>query len=172
MSIQQAMPSTTTARTFETGIDIQDPVRRDLSALLNQRLADLIDLFNQTKYAHWNVKGRQFYQTHELFDNIAERVEESCDLVAERAVTLGAVAQGTTRQVAGNSTLGDYDLAAVDATEHLRALAAQVARTAALIRKAIVHSAELGDPTTSDLFTEVSRQLDKDLWFLEAHLQG
>lgn len=156
---------------YETVIDLGLQSRRSLITLLNQRLADAIDLFNQTKHAHWNVKGSDFIQLHELFDGIAERVEESCDLLAERVVTLGGLATGTTRQSAAGSSIGEYDLSAVDGPEHVRALAGQVARVAASVRVAIQQSAELGDPTTADLFTEISRALDKDLWFLEAHLQ-
>ena len=156
---------------YETRIDFGRQARLSLGRLLNQRLADMIDLFNQTKHAHWNVKGPEFMQLHELFDGVAERVEEGCDLLAERVVTLGVVAEGTTRQSAAASTIGEYDLAAVDGLDHVRALAGQVAKLAASIRGAIQQSAELGDPTTADLFTEISRSLDKDLWFLEAHLQ-
>lgn len=156
---------------YETLIDLGPQSRLPLARLLNQRLSDMIDLFNQTKHAHWNVKGPEFMQLHALFDSIAERVEEGCDLLAERAVTLGGIAEGTTRQSAANSTIGEYDLAAVDGMDHVRALARQVAKLAASSRSAIQQSAELGDPTTSDLFTELSRSLDKDLWFLEAHLQ-
>jgi starvation-inducible DNA-binding protein len=159
-------------RLFETAIEIKAPARLSLIAVLNQRLADMIDLFNQTKHAHWNVKGTDFIQLHELFDDIAERVEEGCDLLAERVVTLGGVAAGTTRQSAKGSSLGEYDLNAVGGTEHVRCLVGQIARLCASTRAAIKESADLGDPTTSDLFTEVSRALDKDLWFLEAHLQG
>lgn len=162
---------TQTAR-YETRIDIDQKSRLLLAGLLNQRLADMIDLFNQTKHAHWNVKGHQFMQLHELFDDIAERVEEACDLLAERVVTLGGAAEGTTRQSAAGSTIGEYDLAAVDGVEHVRALADEVAKLATTIRSAIQQSAELDDPTTADLFTEISRSLDKDLWFLEAHLQN
>src|SRR5262245_23889807 len=157
--------------TYDTMIDIGQGSRPPLTRLLNQRLADMIDLFNQTKYAHWNVKGPEFMQLHELFDDIAERVEGACDLLAERVVTLGGVAEGTTRQSAASSTIGEYDLGAVDGLDHIRALAGQVAKLATSTRSAIQQSAELGDPTTSDLFTEISRSLDKDLWFLEAHLQ-
>ncbi len=156
---------------YETRIDLGRQARLSLARLLNQRLADMIDLFNQTKHAHWNVKGPEFMQLHELFDGVAERVEEGCDLLAERVVTLGVAAEGTTRQSAAASTIGEYDLAAVDGLDHVRALAGQVAKLAASIRGAIQQSAELGDPTTADLFTEISRSLDKDLWFLEAHLQ-
>jgi len=161
----------TKTATYDTMIDIGQESRLPLTKLLNKRLADMIDLFNQTKHAHWNMKGPEFMQLHELFDDIAERVEDACDLLAERVVTLGGVAEGTTRQSAASSTIGEYDLGAVDGLDHVRALAVQLAKLAASTRSAIQQSAELGDPTTSDLFIEISRSLDKDLWFLEAHLQ-
>ena len=97
--------------------------------------------------------------------------KEACDLLAERVVNLGGVAKGTTRQSAANSSIGEYDLDAVDGLHHVRALSSQLAKVAASIRSAIQRSTELGDPTTSDLFTEISRSLDKDLWFLESHIQ-
>jgi len=161
-----------TALRHATGIDLPEEARAALVPLLNQHLADMIDLFNQTKHAHWNVKGPGFIALHELFDDVAERVEEHCDLVAERVVTLGGTANGTTRQSASASRLAEYDLRAVEGQDYVRALARQVAAAAAAVRGAIQESAEIGDPTTADLFTEVSRALDKDLWFLEAHLQG
>jgi starvation-inducible DNA-binding protein len=157
---------------YRTEIDLSARTRAALIPLLNQRLADLIDLFNQTKHAHWNVKGTGFIALHELFDAIAERVEESCDLAAERVVMLGGRAEGTTRQAAGRSALPEYDADAVDGVEHVRTLARQVAMLAATARKTIAAAGEAGDPTTADLFTQISRSLDKDLWFLEAHLQG
>jgi starvation-inducible DNA-binding protein len=164
------MPST--AVPYATGIDVPAKARVTLVALLNQRLADMVDLFNQTKFAHWNVKGAAFIALHELFDAVAERVEDHCDLLAERAVALGGSAEGTTRQAAARSALAEYDLSAVDGPQHVRALARQTAALAATIRQAIQTSADAGDPTTADLFTEISRALDKDLWFLEAHLQA
>ena len=157
---------------YATAIDLPAQARSALVPLLNQRLADMVDLFNQTKYAHWNVKGPSFIALHELFDDVAERVEEHCDLLAERVVALGGTAAGTTRQAAAHSTIGEYELSAVDGPQHVRALARQVATLAASVRQAIQTSADAGDPTTADLFTEISRVLDKDLWFLEAHLQG
>ncbi len=155
-----------------TSIDLPEKARSALVPPLNQQLADMIDLFNQTKHAHWNVKGPGFIALHELFDDVAERVEEHCDLLVERVVTLGGTANGTTRQSAAGSRLGEYDLRAVDGDDHVRGLVRQIAAVATAFREGIQESAALGDPTTSDLFTEVSRALDKDLWFLEAHLQA
>ncbi len=150
---------------YNTFIDLGQPVRLPLAQLLNQRLADMIDLFNQTKHAHWNVKGPEFMQLHELFDGVAERVEDHCDLLAERVVTLGGTAEGTTRQSAASSTIGEYDLSAVNGLDHVRALAGQVAKLAGSVRSAIQQSSELGDPTTADLFTEISRALTKTSGF-------
>jgi starvation-inducible DNA-binding protein len=166
------MSTATKTLAYTTRIDVAAEARERLVPLLNASLADMIDLFNQTKHAHWNVKGPDFIALHELFDRVAERVEEHCDLLAERAVALGGTAAGTTRQSVAASRLPEYDLAAVGGPQHVEALTQQMAAVAASVRYAIQQSVELGDPTTSDLFTEISRALDKDLWFLEAHLQG
>ena len=164
--------SRASALPYPKRIDVAAGARERLVPLLNASLADMIDLFNQVKHAHWNVKGPSFIALHELFDDVAERVEEHCDLLAERVVALGGTAEGTTRQAASRSVVAEYDLSAVDGPQHVRALARQVAALAASVRQAIQASADAGDPTTADLFTEVSRALDKDLWFLEAHLQA
>jgi starvation-inducible DNA-binding protein len=165
------MPATAVA-TFPTSIDIPEQNRERIIALLNARLADATDLKTQTKHAHWNVKGTNFYQLHLLFDEVAGHLEEHTDLLAERATALGGTAFGTARNVAAASTLPEYPQDAVEGQEHVRALVARVAQLAASVRDAINKSTEWGDPSTADVFTEISRSLDKDLWFLEAHLQG
>ncbi len=166
------MPTVSEATMFKTSIDIPEKSRVDLIALLNARLADTLDLKLQTKHAHWNVKGPQVQQLHELFDQIAGRLEEHSDLIAERVTALGGTANGTTRQVAAASTLAEYDLQATAGAEHVRALASRLSRLVAGVRAAIDKSTRLGDMSTADLFTEISRAADKDLWFLEAHLVG
>ena len=119
-----------TAVPYTTGIDLAAPVRATLVPLLNQRLADMVDLFNQTKYAHWNVKGPSFIALHELFDDVAERVEDHCDLLAERVVALGGTAEGTARQPASRSAIAEYEIPAVDGPQHVKALSRQVAARA------------------------------------------
>jgi starvation-inducible DNA-binding protein len=166
------MPTIAESTMFKTSLDIPEKRRAELIALLNARLADTLDLKLQTKHAHWNVKGAQFQQLHELFDAIAGRLEEHSDLIAERVTALGGTANGTTRQVAAASALAEYDLDATAGTEHVKALASRLARLAAAVRAAIEESTRLGDLSTADLFTEISRAADKDLWFLEAHLVG
>lgn len=167
------MPTATHAeRTFHTSVDIPEKRRSALIDLLNARLADSTDLKTQTKHAHWNVKGPQFFQLHELFDQIAPHFDDYADLIAERAVQLGGVANGTLREAAAGSSIPEYDLNAVTGTEHLKALVKNIGKYAKSVREAIDQADELEDKDTADIFTEVSRQVDKDLWFLEAHLQG
>jgi starvation-inducible DNA-binding protein len=158
-------------RMFTTRIDLSVEQREKLVALLNQQLADTFDLFSQTKQAHWNVKGPQFFQLHELFDKLAEEVEGYVDLVAERATTLGGTALGTARMSAAASRLPEYPLDLQKARQLVEALADGYAALAKTSRAAIDTADELRDATTADVFTEVSRGLDMNLWFLEAHLQ-
>jgi starvation-inducible DNA-binding protein len=164
--------ATKMAKTFPTSIDIPEAKRTPIVEILNARLADATDLKTQTKHAHWNVKGAQFSQLHELFDQIAPHFDEYADLLAERAVQLGGIANGTLRQAAAASKMPEYDLSAVNGTEHLKSLIKNVSKFASLVREAIDRTDQLGDKDTADIFTEVSRQVDKDLWFLEAHIQS
>jgi starvation-inducible DNA-binding protein len=159
-------------RTFRTSIDIPEKNRTVLIELLNARLSDTIDLKTQTKQAHWNVKGKDFFQLHELFDEVATHLEAHSDMIAERVTALGGTANGTARQAAATSSIEEYDLDAVDGPDHVRALVKRLAKLAAAIRAAIDRADDLGDKATSDLLTEISRAADKDLWFLEAHLQA
>lgn len=166
------MPTAIEKPTFTTGVDLKESTRATVIDLLNARLADVLDLYTQTKHAHWNVKGPDFIQLHELFDKLAEHVEDHGDSIAERAVTLGGRAHGTARIAAAHSKIGEYDLNAIDGVEHVQALSKQFAKVANAIRAAIKASDDVDDATTADLFTQVSRQMDMDLWFLEAHLQA
>jgi starvation-inducible DNA-binding protein len=158
-------------RTFVTRIDLEPDVRGPLIDLLNQQLADTFDLFSQAKQAHWNVKGAQFFQLHELFDRLAGELAAQADLIAERVTALGGLALGTVRMAAQRSRLNECDIHAMDGMATVDALATRFAALAASTRMAIQIADEHGDAATADLLTEVSRALDKSLWFLEAHHQ-
>jgi starvation-inducible DNA-binding protein len=159
-------------KTFPTRNDLPADNRKDLIALLNLHLADILDLYSQTKYAHWNVKGHNFIALHKLFDELAETLEEASDEIAERATALGGVARGTMRQGATASRLPEFPNATFKGEAVVEALAVRFADLAKTTREAIDKADELADKDTADLFTQVSRELDKGLWFLEAHLQG
>lgn len=159
-------------RLFPTKNDLPAETRSRIAGLLNQRLADCIDLQTQCKQAHWNVKGPEFIALHKLFDEINEEVEEYVDLLAERVVQLGGVAEGTARCAAERSTLGEYPMEIVSGAEHADALSTALASFGRVCRKGIDQTQELGDADTTDILTEISRGIDKWLWFVEAHLQG
>jgi starvation-inducible DNA-binding protein len=157
-------------KTLPAKNDLSADVREKAIALLNQHLADILDLYTQTKQAHWNVKGMHFFPLHELFDTLAAALADDGDLIAERATALGGTALGTARMSAAASRLPEYPLDALDGRQHVEALAARFANLAKMSRAAIDAAASFGDADTADVFTEVSRRLGKHLWFLEAHL--
>ena len=156
------------------------PTRNDLPArsrgrlekLLNQRLADALDLGAATKQAHWNVKGPNFIALHGLFDQLHDNVEEHVDTIAERITALGGTPLGTTAAVARGSSLAPYPEAISAGPDHVAALADRLADFGRKARAAIASTAKLDDADTADLFTAISRDVDKYLWFLEAHLQA
>jgi len=167
------MPATKTKpTTFPTKINLPETQRLGLIELLNQRLADTADLYSQVKQAHWNVKGLNFFQLHELFDTLAGEVFPFIDEIAERVTALGGTALGTSRMAAAASSLPEYTAEPMDGPGHLKALIERYAIYTKNVRKAIDESDELGDKDTADLFTGISRVVDKQLWFLEAHVQG
>jgi starvation-inducible DNA-binding protein len=155
---------------YSTRIDLGVEIRYQVIDILNKTLAASLDLKTQIKQAHWNVKGANFLQLHELFDTMATEMEGYVDMVAERVTALGGTAFGTARIAASESILPEYPLDAVDGIEHLTALADRYALYGKHIRESIDTTGNLGDADTADLYTEISRDIDKRLWFLEAHL--
>lgn len=156
----------------ETKIDLAKGKREKLIAILNQSLADSIDLVYQAKQAHWNVKGPNFIALHELFDRVATELDTHVDDIAERITSLGGVAMGTVRLSAENSSLAEYPHEISDGTAHVDALSTALSDFGKKARKNIDATDELGDKDTADLYTGVSRNVDKLLWFVEAHNQA
>src|SRR6266404_3947564 len=160
------------SKMYETENDIPEQRRAELNALMNQRLADAVDLQMQMKQAHWNVKGPHFIGLHELFDQIDEAVESYVDLIAERIVQLGGIAEGTVRVAAERSRLEEYPLTIADGHDHVEAVSKALSTFGHEARNTIDEADELEDADTADIFTEVSRGIDKWLWFVEAHTQA
>jgi starvation-inducible DNA-binding protein len=157
---------------YETENDISLKRRSELNALMNQRLASAVDLQMQMKQAHWNVKGPSFIGLHELFDKVDEAVESYVDMIAERIVQLGGIAEGTVRVSAARSRLPEYPLALADGMAHVEAVACALSTFGQAARSTIEEANALDDADTADLFTEISRGIDQWLWFVEAHSQA
>jgi starvation-inducible DNA-binding protein len=157
---------------YETENDISLKRRLELNALLNLRLASAVDLQAQMKQAHWNVKGPSFIGLHELFDKVDEAVEDYVDKIAERIVQLGGIAEGTVRVAASRTRLPEYPLQIAEGMAHVEAVARALSTFGKEARTTIDEANALDDADTADLFTEVSRGIDKWLWFVEAHSQA
>jgi starvation-inducible DNA-binding protein len=149
---------------------LPEEIRIQSVELLNLNLAAAIDLHAQMKQAHWNVRGPGFIAIHELFDKVSAQVEDFSDLIAERAGGLGGTANGTIQTAAKHSYLNRYPLGIADELQHLFAVSNVLAAFGGSIIEAIEKSTEIGDVTTADLFTEISRGVDQQLWFVESHL--
>lgn len=162
--IDQAIP-------WMTHNDLAETTRSRIVTLLNRRLADAVDLATQLKVAHWNVKGANFIGLHKLFDEVHADVAGYADLIAERVVQLGGIAEGTARMAGERSELREYPTGVLPGDSHVDAVSIALAAFTARTRKAIDLSAEAGDQATADIFTEITRGADKWLWFVEAHRQ-
>ena len=156
---------------YKSKIDLTEKTRRNVIVILNDRLADAIDLQSQVKHAHWNVKGPHFIALHELFDKTSDLLLEQIDELAERVTSLGGTAEGTVAVAAKRSKLKNYPLSITAGKDHLYYLSTQLSMFGKGVRAAIEDTDKFGDAGTADLLTGISRDIDKYLWFLEAHLQ-
>jgi starvation-inducible DNA-binding protein len=173
LSLQAETTNSCQADTLKhaTSISLGATQRDELIKILNRSLATLTDLSTATKNAHWNVKGGNFYALHLLFDDIVKGMSEFNDTIAERVAALGGTAAGTLQQAVSGTTLEQYPTNIFSGMAHVEALAQRFAKAGAEARQAIKETETLGDSASSDIFIDITRTLDKYLWFLEAHLQ-
>ena len=155
---------------YPTHNTLSENIRAQSVELLNKHLAAAIDLHAQVKQAHWNVRGPNFIAIHELFDKVSVEVEDYSDLIAERARGLGGAAQGTVQAAVERSILVPYSLGVADEQQHVFTVSGTLAAFGQSAREAIDQATTFGDADTADLFTEISRGVDQQLWFVESHI--
>ncbi len=165
------MLKTMTGKMHATSHDMSQESREAMVALCNQQLANIFDLYAQTKQAHWNVKGMYFEALHVLFDKMADTVFPFGDEIAERATALGGTALGTVQMAANATELPDFPADIFDGETMLKVVVERWAQVAASMRAAISQAEDVNDMGTADMFTAISREVDKLLWFAESHLQ-
>lgn len=151
--------------------DLESDVRRQVVEMLSARVADAIDLTYQVRTAHFNVKGPSFGALHELFDKIYEFTDEAVDIMAERAVQLGGQMRTTIRNAAAMSKLDEYPTDLKAGLDHCEAVSDRLAAFGKLIRDDVEKAEDAGDKDTSDMLIDISREIDKFLWMVEAHIQ-
>lgn len=144
-------------------------VRFQVVGVLQEHLANSIDLAGQCKQAHWNVKGHDFISLHELFDRVASHTQAHVDLLAERIVQLGGMADGNLQSCSARTNLPAYPRNATAGEEHTAALAHSLASYGERIRQAVSDTNELSDFATADLLTRILCAADQDLWMVESH---
>lgn len=150
---------------------LEDNARKTAIEVLSARLADATAMLLALKQAHWNVKGPNFIAIHQLFDAVYDRLEPHIDEIAERIQQLDGTANGTAEHVAKTSTLEPYPLDLKSETDHIKAVVERLRDLGGKVREGIDATDEAGEADASDILTNMSRTLDKDLWFIESHLQ-
>lgn len=165
----KSSPLADMAAMYPTKNDISRSQRTELNVPMNQLLASAMHLQLQMKQAHWNLKRPNFIGMHELFDEIDDAVEAYVDLIAERIAQLGGVAEDTIRVSVLRSRLPEYPLLMAVGSSHVSAVSSALATLGNQARAMIGEADELNDIDTADLFTELSRGIDKWLWVMGTH---
>lgn len=150
---------------------LTDNARKTAITELQACMADGTALSMALKQAHWNVKGPNFIAVHELFDAVKARLDPNLDEMAERIQQLDGVAVGTVEEVAKATKMKPYPTDLTKAADHIREISARMRDYGERVRAAIDTTDEAGDATTADLLTAASAQADKDLWFIESHIE-
>ncbi len=160
------------SKVYQTRIALSDEQKKNVVEVMQARLAEALDMYSQAKFAHWNVKGINFYQLHLVFDSVAETIFPQIDSIAERLTQLGGVANGTVRQAASASMIPEYDTSLTAGMDHVKALADALGCYCEALRSASDKIDEIGDEPTSDFFKQLVVEAEEQLYFLESHLEA
>ncbi len=159
-------------RMYPNRVALSDDIKKQVVAVMQQPLAEGLDLYSQAKFAHWNVKGDNFYQLHLVFDHVAKVIFKQVDPIAERITQLGGVANGTVRQSAYSSTINEYPVETINGMDHVRALADSLGHYCQNLRETSDKVDDIGDGPTSDFFNQLIVDAEEQLYFLESHLEA
>ena len=159
-------------RMYKTRVALSPEVKQKVVEIMQERLAEAADMYSQAKFAHWNVKGDNFYQLHLVFDSVAETIFPQIDQIAERLTQLGGVANGTVRQSAMVSKIPEYNVELIAGMDHVRALADALGHYTRDLREASDKIEDAGDDPTSDFFKQLVVEAEEQLYFLESHLEA
>lgn len=150
--------------------DLGENAKKVSVNVLNGTLVDTIDLTNCVRMAHWTLRGSNFIGLHTMLEGFYNELFATADEVAERLVQIGGTPDGTSQLVGEKTRLPAYPQQTTASMEHVKELADRFANLAKSVREGIDATDEAGDADTADLLTGLSRDLDKKLWMLEAHL--
>lgn len=159
-------------RMYRNRVALSDEIKKQVVGVMQELLAGASDMYSQSKFAHWNVKGDNFYQLHLLFDHVADVIGEQVDPIAERITQLGGVANGTVRQAASTSRIPEYAVEMVAGMDHVRALADSLGHYCRELREGSEKIDDMGDKPSADFFNQLIIDAEEQLYFLESHLEA
>ncbi len=159
-------------RMYKNRVALSDDIKKQVVDEMSRTLAASLDMYSQSKFAHWNVKGMNFYQLHLVFDDVAKTVFKQIDPIAERMTQLGGMANGTVRQSAATSEIPAYNVDAISGPEHLEALANSLGKYCSLMREVSDKIDDIGDKPTADFFNQLIVDAEEELYFLESHMEA
>lgn len=168
----KAMDPKTVKRMFKNRVALPEDVKKKVVEILNKNLAASLDMYSQAKYAHWNVKGVNFYQLHLVFDDVAKTIFKQIDAIAERITQLGGTANGTVRMSAATSAIPPYNVEALSGPDHVEALANSLGVYAKELRESSDQIDDAGDGPTSDFLNQLIVDAEEELYFLESHIEA
>ena len=169
---EKTMQPTTVKRMYKNRVALPEDTKAKVVEIMQTKLAASLDMYSQAKYAHWNVKGMNFYQLHLVFDATAKVIFKQIDPIAERITQLGGVANGTVRMSAANSPIPAYSVEAVTGPQHLESLANSLGVYCKELRDASDKIDDLKDEPTSDFFKQLVVEAEEELYFIESHLEA
>lgn len=159
-------------RMYKNRVALSDDVKKKVVDEMNRTLAASLDMYSQAKFAHWNVKGMNFYQLHLVFDDVAKTIFKQIDPIAERITQLGGMANGTVRQSSATSSIPPYNVDAISGPEHLKALADSLGTYCGLMREVSEKIDDAGDKPSADFFNQLIVDAEEELYFLESHMEA
>ena len=152
-------------------LDLEEPVRLEMTEKLNQLLADTITLRDLYKKCHWQVMGPTFYQLHLLFDKHNEEQNELVDGIAERIQLLGGVSLAMAADIAETTQIQRPPRGREEVPVQLSRLLDAHQVIVSQCRELAGRAQKLGDDGTNDLVvSDVLRTSELQIWFLSQHL--
>ena len=150
---------------------IDPDVTSGVAQVLSPVIVDLTALSIDGKQAHWHVRGDNFIAVHELLDVIVDHAREWTDMAAERVVALGLPVDARTQTIGKKANTTTMTAGFLQADVAIAEVIATMDATLGTLKTAIEALDEL-DPVSQDVAIEIARGLEKDRWFLFAHLAG
>jgi starvation-inducible DNA-binding protein len=159
----------TTKKKSVSALSVAPEIAAGVAEYLTPVVIDLMALAADGKQAHWHVRGPAFQEVHELLDVVVTNARASADLAAERIVALGSPLDARSQTIGAKSTTPRLAEGFLAAEEAIAEIVGVIDATLVTVRTAITELDDI-DPVSQDVAIQIAASLDKDRWFLAAHI--